>query len=76
MATEIDYDNLELTGWPMPDCSFCKYLDLEKGGFPLTCPAFPDGIPNEINTMGGTHREKVEGQVGDYVFEKDEMYIK
>lgn len=34
------------------------------------CPAFPDGIPNEIAYGNNKHLSPFAGQVGDTIFEK------
>lgn len=45
-------------------CASCKHLKAD-----LTCPAFPDEIPNEIWWDAEDHREKRKGQTGDTVWE-------
>lgn len=50
------------------NCLNCKFLDVENGG----CLAFPNGIPLEITEGIIEHDKVIEGQVGEYVFEKDE----
>ena len=49
-------------------CLFCKHRQPLSGG----CKAFPDEIPFEFSSGEKEHREKVEGQTGDYVFEEGE----
>ena len=49
-------------------CLFCKHSLPLSGG----CKAFRDGIPFEFSSGEKEHREKVEGQTGDYVFEEGE----
>ena len=50
-------------------CLFCKHRQPLSGG----CKAFRDGIPFEFSSGEKEHREKVEGQTGDYVFEQ--LYV-
>jgi hypothetical protein len=45
-----------------PSCQY--YLSKQK------CKAFPDGIPNDIFDADKTHDKLVEGQTGDFVFER------
>jgi hypothetical protein len=37
----------------------------------LMCPAFPEGIPNEITTGDNQHTEVYEGQSGHFLFEPE-----
>ena len=48
-------------------CLACKHL-----GKPLTCKAFPEGIPKEILDGKTDHSVPTEGQGNDIVFEKRE----
>ena len=49
-------------------CLNCKFNTPFDGG----CKAFPDGIPYEFSSGEKEHTEIVDGQVGDFVFEKDD----
>ena len=49
-------------------CINCKHLRPFSGG----CEAFPNGIPFEFSNGEKEHLEIVDGQVGDFVFEKDD----
>ena len=49
-------------------CLNCKHNTPFDGG----CKAFPDGIPYEFSSGEKEHTEIVTGQVGDFVFEKDD----
>ncbi len=35
-----------------------------------TCLAFPEGIPDEIRQGKNQHNSVIEGQIGDYIFER------
>lgn len=48
-------------------CLACKHL-----GKPLTCEAFPKGIPKKILDGKVNHSTPIEGQDNDIVFEKRE----
>jgi len=48
----------------LPVCYKCKYFAAKE----YRCPAFPGGIPVEIETAENDHSEIFPGQVGDYVF--------
>jgi len=50
--------------WIHSDCWYCKHLTEE-----LTCPAFPNGIPEALVYGFDTHRELIEGQIGDFIYE-------
>ncbi len=47
-----------------PRCSNCKHLNENPEG----CPAFPDGIPDDILSGKILHKVPIKGQVGDYVY--------
>jgi len=47
-----------------PPCADCKHLDENPGG----CPAFPQGVPDEILSGENKHTEKHPDQKGDLVF--------
>jgi len=49
------------------DCISCKYFN--DDGF--YCPAYPDGIPNELLAGKITHREIIKEQTGKTIFELD-----
>jgi hypothetical protein len=53
-----------LKGQPMPTCFTCKHM--VKGSY--ACPAFPDGIPQDITLVLDFHKTKFPGQIGDYVY--------
>jgi hypothetical protein len=54
-----------------PMCFTCKYLfDLTEVINAHSCSAFPMGIPTEIIRGYVTHTDIIEGQVGDFVYEK------
>lgn len=55
-----------------PQCSLCKNL---INGINRTCLAFPSGIPIKIWDNDKKHREVIEGQEGDYIFEKENIKI-
>lgn len=46
-----------------PPCANCRYLE----EYPV-CPAFPQGIPNEILSGENGHTEQHPDQVGSFVF--------
>lgn len=50
------------------DCFFCKYFRGDEGGVDR-CLAFPDGIPDKINSIWQNHLTVAPDQKGDYVFE-------
>lgn len=53
-----------------PLCNECKHFCLNHGdGTGTGCRAFPNGIPDEARG-GYNHHNVLEGQVGDYVYEK------
>lgn len=53
-----------------PICHYCKHFNR---GYPgLTCKAFPKGIPDEVLSGENDHSKKINGQKGDYVFEKED----
>lgn len=52
-----------VSGYAM--CLFCKHL---KDGW--VCPAFPNGIPNDIISAENDHSEKHPDQKNDIVFEE------
>jgi len=49
-------------------CLTCKHL-IKWGPPPITCKAFPKGIPDEVIDGWVMHDHVLEGQVGDYVHE-------
>ncbi len=53
------------------DCFFCKHFRGDKDGIDR-CLAFPNGIPNKINSIWQNHLSVAKGQKGDYVFEPDD----
>lgn len=44
-----------MTSGPAPLCRKCKHLDRERDDL-LACPAFPNGIPDEIIFSSWDHR--------------------
>jgi len=55
-----------IDGYMMPSqCNSCLHFE----GFGL-CPAFPDGIPVEIVGNNILHDEVLEGQEGEYIYQK------
>ncbi len=46
------------------DCGGCIHFDIS-----LNCPAFPEGIPENLLLNFEKHREVRSDQVGEYVFE-------
>lgn len=55
-------------------CFECKHWNEDK----IECPAFPldkfeEGIPQEIIDGRNDHSKKIKDQVGDYIFEKNEL---
>ena len=55
----------------MPVCQVCRHLDtMEDNPYGLTCPAFPDGIPDDILDAMDDHTSVVgRAQVAQVVFE-------
>ena len=49
---------------PLHSCVGCSYYKSD----PDRCPAFPEGIPEEIGTGKLNHDRVFPGQVGDFVF--------
>jgi hypothetical protein len=51
-------------------CFGCRHWNNDK----IQCPAFPypefDGVPEEILSGENDHSKIIEGQKGDYIFEK------
>jgi hypothetical protein len=47
-------------------CNRCKHFDV----FDYTCPAFPEGIPDELLAGKAQHNEVLKGQTGDTIFEE------
>lgn len=47
-----------------PTCLFCQYYEDLTGN----CPAYPEGIPDDIWSDLEPHTELREGQEGDYIF--------
>ncbi len=53
-----------------PQCTECSYLDLsEKDNF--KCPAFPDGIPDDVFWGKISHKKHIDGDHG-YIFKQIE----
>ena len=53
-------------------CSRCKHLKLKrrKGALPeWVCPAYPDGIPGDVESNLTLHLRPLRGQVGETVWE-------
>jgi hypothetical protein len=46
------------------DCCACAHFNEEADSLDLVCKAFPDGIPDEIQSGKVSHREPVEGDRG------------
>ena len=46
-------------------CNRCKYY---LNSVPLTCPAFPKGIPKDILNGDRPHIKFMSNQQGDYIF--------
>ncbi len=42
----------------------------KEGNFVPICKAFPDGIPQDINSGENLHNKPMENQVGEFVYEK------
>ena len=55
---------------PAPVCLDCKRYHKDSWN-PLTCDAFPKGIPAEILVGGDEHKSPVEGD-GGLLFERKE----
>ena len=51
---------------PAPDCYKCKHLHPKEpaADSPMTCAAFPDGIPDEIFFEGVSHKKSYPGDTG------------
>lgn len=57
----------------MPVCYLCKNKNRED----LTCPAFPDGIPDKIILEGDPHKKPFPNQGNGIAFEaKDDESLK
>jgi hypothetical protein len=50
-------------------CADCKHLIFSPIGTPYTCPAFPDGIPNNIIFGTFIHTKKHPKQKNDILFD-------
>lgn len=50
----------------LPVCFDCKHFNPDG----WVCPAFPDGIPEEITVDGNKHKKPLPGQGNDVVFTK------
>ena len=54
-----------MTSGPRAQCDACVHLRLDGNiDDPLTCDAFPAGIPDEIYDNEQDHREPIEGDHG------------
>lgn len=60
-----DYWN-ESIGLSKIVCTDCKHLIRDEEKALLSCPAFPEGLPDEV--LREKHTEVLPNQVGDYVF--------
>lgn len=69
--------------YPSERCEICKHYtggkvfgemntkdDFREGIFLPTCKAFPEGIPEEINSGKNNHNKPLSGQENDIVFEE------
>lgn len=54
---------------PRPECMDCQHLDRDNVEG-ITCKAFPGGIPDLILVEQEKHATPVNGQVGNFVFER------
>lgn len=55
----------------IPKCLICKYYLLKKKREDKnTCLAFPDGIPLYFLNETKIHDKVVDGQIGNYVYER------
>ena len=52
-----------MTTGPSPICMDCRHLTWDKGE-PVTCRAFPAGIPEDIFLNGFDHRKPYPGDHG------------
>jgi len=57
------------------ECKFFKGIKMEEEGietsFIFLCPAFPEGIPEEIRSWKNPHTKVRDDQEGDFVFEEE-----
>ena len=51
-----------IVGIPLAQCFWCR--NWMRGTYPLSCTAFPDGIPEDIIMGKFDHREPHEGDNG------------
>lgn len=48
-------------------CGNCKLFSMDG----YCCPAFPDGIPDELISGEKKHNEVIDGQAGAYVYDPE-----
>lgn len=53
-----------MTTGPRSQCDACRHLRSGAFNAPLTCDAFPDGIPTRIFRNGMDHRQPIDGDHG------------
>jgi hypothetical protein len=51
-------------------CLKCNHFIKITPDLKLLCKAFPEGAPPEFSFPKAKHLEKIEGQVGEYVYEE------
>jgi len=53
-------------------CISCKHFINDKK---FTCKAFPKGIPNKFIYNEKKHDHKVDGQTGDFVYDRTILFL-
>lgn len=51
-------------------CLVCKHFIEVTSDGKIICKAYPKGVPNVVRSMKYNHNKVLDGQQGEYVFEK------